>query len=166
AAIPLIDRDDLRTALRELVVGDYWVLAIDGRAQSGRSHSWQLLTHARDGLALGPAKMVRLARVTTEVHNPADRVRGEDLARSLAARLDLAIDIPPSDESSETRTRLLVDRMIGAFPQSDGVTRWIFLDGLDRPNVLDCARDFARRIVDLVLNGDLSQTRLVVTGLE
>ena len=47
------------------------------------------------------------------------------------------------------------------------MTRWIFLDGLDRPGVNDSARDFAPSIdCSLVDEGELPNTRLVVTGLD
>ena len=40
------------------------------------------------------------------------------------------------------------------------------MTGSDRPGVNDSARDFARRLISLVDEGELPNTRLVVTGLD
>jgi hypothetical protein len=102
--------------------------------------------------------------VTT--HAWSGTVTGEDIAESLATKLGLEGRVLPSFEPEETRVRKLVDVLVGHYPQGDNVTRWIFLDGLDRPGVNDSARDFARRLISLVDEGELPNTRLVVTGLD
>ena len=61
--------------------------------------------------------------------------------------------------------RKFLDRLVGEYP-SDGITRWIVLDGLDRPGVQEGARDLARGLIQLVEDGELAQTRLIVTGLD
>jgi hypothetical protein len=62
--------------------------------------------------------------------------------------------------------RKFLDHLVGVYPGGDGITRWIILDGLDRPGVQEGARDLARGLIQLVEDGELPQTRLIVTGLD
>lgn len=158
----IIDRHGLRRALRDLADEQYRVLIVRGAPRSGKSHTWFLIDHLQTAGKLGGDNL--FIRVTT--HNWSGQVTGEDLARSLVARLDLNIDLAPSSELDDTRVRKLLDRLVGLYPGRDGVTRWIFLDGLDRPGVQDTARDFAKGLVRLVEDGELRNTRLIVTGLD
>ena len=102
--------------------------------------------------------MNRFVRVTT--HTWSGEVSGEDLALSLADKLGLDIKLTPSRELDDARIRKILDMVIGRYPQGDGITRWIILDGLDRPGVQNSARDMAKRLITLVDEGELPQTRL------
>jgi Effector-associated domain 1 len=162
SARAVIDRRDLRVALRELAEDQYWVLVVHGTARSGKTHTWRLVDHLRTaGRLVG---VNRFARVTT--HDWSDEVTGEALAQSLASRLSLTIDLNPSGELDDARVRKFLDHLVGVYPNGDGVTRWIILDGLDRPAVKEGARDLARGLIRLVEDGELPQTRLIVTGLD
>ena len=55
--------------------------------------------------------------------------------------------------------------IVGRYPR-DRLIRWIVLDGLDRPLVQETARDVARQLIVLVSDGDLPDTRLVITGFD
>lgn len=160
ASRAVIDRRQLRDGLRDLAHDEYRIMVVTGEPRSGKSHSWVLIDHLRNaGLFAGH----RFTRVTT--HDWAGDVTGEDLARSLADRLGLTIELSPSGEMPDARMRKFVDRLVGEYPQGDGTIRWIILDGLDRPGVQSSALDFARRLIVLVHDGELPATRLVVTGL-
>jgi hypothetical protein len=162
ASRAVIDRAGLRRGLRELATDDYWILVVSGQARSGKSHSWVLIDHLRNAGKL--TGVHRFVRVTT--HTWSGEVTGEDLAQSLIAKLGLNIGLTPSGELEDARIRKLLDMLVGAYPQDDGVTRWIILDGLDRPGVQNSARDVAKRLITLVDEGELPKTRLIVTGLD
>jgi hypothetical protein len=158
----LIDRVGLREGLRDLAEDQYRILVVHGMPRSGKSHTWVLVDHLRNvGKLVG---INRFVRVTT--HAWSGQVSGEDLARSLAAKLGLYIEVAPSAELDDTRVRKFLDRFVGLYPHEDGVTRWIILDGLDRPGVQEGARDLAKNLIRLVEDGELQQTRLIVTGLD
>ncbi|GAA0451296.1 hypothetical protein [Streptomyces olivaceiscleroticus] len=162
SARALMDRQELRNGLRDLVRGEYYVLVVYGAPRSGKSHTWVLVDHLRNTAKLAGTN--RFARVTT--HAWSGQVTGEDLAHSLAAKLGLDIALAPSTELDDTRVRKFLDQFVGRYPHGDGITRWIVLDGLDRPGVQDGARDLAKRLIRLVEERELQQTRLIVTGLD
>lgn len=158
----VIDRVGLRASLRELAEDQYWVLVVHGRPRSGKSHTWLLVDHLRNvGKLVG---VNRFTRVTT--HRWSGEVTGEAIAQSLAFKLGLPIDLSPSGELDDARVRKFLDHLVGVYPGGDGITRWIILDGLDRPGVQEGARDLARGLIHLVEDGELPQTRLIVTGLD
>jgi hypothetical protein len=162
SARAVIDRVRLRSGLRELAEDQYWVLVVFGQPRSGKSHTWLLVDHLRTaGRLVG---VNRFTRVTT--HRWSGEVTGEMIAQSLASKLALSIDLAPSGELDDARVRKFLDHLVGVYPSGDGVTRWIILDGLDRPGVQEGARDLARGLIQLVEDGELPQTRLIVTGLE
>lgn len=158
----VIDRLGLRAALRELANDEYRVLLVYGKPRSGKTHTWLFVDHLRNaGRLVGNN---RFALVTT--HDWSDAVTGEAIAESLAGKLNLSINLAPSDELDEARVRKFLSFLVGAYPQDDGLIRWIILDGLDRPGVQDGARDLAKGLIRLVDRGELPQTRLVITGLD
>ncbi|MEV6925057.1 hypothetical protein AB0M46_11225 [Dactylosporangium sp. NPDC051485] len=156
----VIDRYELRASLRQLARADYWVLVVHGPPRSGKSHTWLLLEHLRSAGGLAGH---RFARVTT--HYWTGEVTGPAFAESLAAKLGLDVDLTPSGELDDAWVRKFLDRLVGAYPD-DGATRWIILDGLDRPGVQQSARDLARGLIARVEDAELPHTRLVVTGLD
>lgn len=158
----VIDRVELRAGLRQLAEDQYWVLVVHGQPRSGKSHTWLLIDHLRSaGRLIGTH---RFTRVTT--HRWSGEVTGAAIAESLASKLGLEIELTPSGELDDARVRKFLDQLVGAYPGGDGITRWIILDGLDRPGVQEGARDLARGLIHLVEDGELPQTRLVVTGLD
>jgi hypothetical protein len=158
----VIDRVGLRTGLRELAEDQYWVLVVHGPPRSGKSHTWLFVDHLRNANKIVGAS--RFARVTT--HRWSGEVSGEAIAQSLAMKLALPISLAPSGELDDARVRKFLDHLVGAYPIDDGITRWIILDGLDRPGVHEGARDLARGLIGLVEEGELPRTRLIVTGLD
>jgi hypothetical protein len=157
----VIDRQELRQGLQDLVAEEYRVLIVTGEPGAGKSHSWLLIDHLRQAADMMASH--RFVRVTT--HFWAGEVSGEDLALSLAARLGLDISLTPSSELDDARIRKILDMIVGRYPY-DGVTRWIVLDGLDRPLVQETARDVARQLITLVSDSDLPKTRLIITGFD
>jgi hypothetical protein len=157
----LIDREGLRGGLHDLSVDDYRVLVVYGPSGSGKTHSWRLIDHLRQAGKLAGQKCVR---VSTHKWGPAE-VTGEMVAQSLADRLSLEISLTDSDEPEDARARKILDLIAGRYP-ADGVTRWIVLDGLDRPRVRDSARDVGRDLITMVADSELENTRLVITGFD
>jgi hypothetical protein len=157
----LIDRAGLRGGLHDLAVDDYRVLVVYGPSGSGKTHSWRLIDHLRQAGKLTGHKCVR---VSTHKWGNAE-VTGEMVAQSLADRLGLEIRPAGSGELEDARARKLLDLITGKYP-ADGVTRWIVIDGLDRPRVRDSARDVGRDLITMVADGELENTRLVITGFD
>jgi hypothetical protein len=157
----VIDRDGLRGGLRNLATDQYRILLVSGETRTGKSHSWVLITHLRDaGNLKGEHRFVRVT-----AHGMGN-VTGEDLASTLADKLGLTIHVTPSSELPEARGRKILNMIVGCYPQSDGVTRWIILDGLDLPGVQDSAREVAKTLITMVAEGELPRTRLIATGLK
>lgn len=163
ASHAVIDRIGLRNGLRDLATDQYRILVVSGKAGSGKSHSWFLVAHVRDaGRLIGEHKFVL---VTTHDWG-GGMVTGEDLTRALASKLGLNIDLAPSGELDDARSRKLLDMLVGRYPPRDGITRWIMLDGLDQPGVQNSARDVAKRLITMVGRYELLDTRLIITGLD
>jgi hypothetical protein len=161
AARAVIDRQELRRGLQDLVAEDYRVLVVTGEPGAGKSHSWRFIAHLQQAATVLASH--RFVRVTT--HDWAGAVSGEDLALKLALRLGLDINLTPSNELDDARVRKVLDMIVGRYPH-DGLTRWIVLDGLDRPLVQETARDVARQLIVLVSDSDLPNTRLIITGFD
>lgn len=157
----VIDRAGLREGLELLADEQYSVLLITGAERSGKTHSWLLVQHLRDAKKL--RGLHRFVKVST--HDWTGDVTGVDLAGSLNDKLNLGINLISSDELQDAMIRKFLDSIVGRYPQDD-ITRWIVLDGLDRPGVQASARDLGKGLVKLVDGGELPQTRLIVTGLD
>lgn len=161
AARAVIDRQELRQGLQNLVAEEYRVLIVTGEPGAGKSHSWRLIAHLQQAVKMLASH--RFVRVTT--HDWAGEVNGEDLALKLARRLGLDINLTPSSELDDARVRKILDMIVGRYPR-DRLIRWIVLDGLDRPLVQETARDVARQLIVLVSDSDLPDTRLIITGFD
>lgn len=157
----MIDRNGLRSKLYDLVNDDYRVLIVTGPPGSGKTHSWLLIDHLRQAGKLAGHKCVRISTHTWGN----DEVTGEMVAQSLADRLGLDIRLTGSGELEDARARKILDMLVGRYPE-DGITRWIVLDGLDRPRVHDSARDVARQLITMIGDGELSNSRLIITGFD
>jgi hypothetical protein len=159
----VIDRAGLRNGLRDLATDNYRILVVSGKAGSGKTHSWLLLAHLRDaGRLTGEHRFVLVTAHDWEGRE----VTGEDLVRALVDKLGLNIDLAPSAELDDARSRKFLDKLVGNYPSRDGITWWIMLDGLDLPGVQKSARDVAKRLITMIGRYELRDTRLIVTGLD
>jgi hypothetical protein len=161
ASRAMIDRTELRRGLADLAHDEYRALVVSGGPGSGKTHSWLLIDHLRETGKLTGHKCIR---VTTHTWGNAE-VTGEMVAQSVADRLGLDIRVTASGELPDARARKILDMIVGQYP-ADGVIRWIVLDGLDRPRVAESARDVGRQLLTMVIEGDLPNTRLVITGFD
>jgi hypothetical protein len=159
----VIDRQELRQRLQDLLAEEYRVLIVTGQPGTGKTHSWQLIDHLQQAAAMMASH--RFVRVPT--HDMRGEVSGKDLALKLALKLGmrLGLDIGPDVRDAQVSDSDILDTIVGHYPH-DGVTRWIVLDGLDRPLVKECARDAARYLIALVSDGELPKTRLIITGFD
>jgi hypothetical protein len=161
ASRAVVDRQRFRDGLRSLAAEDYRVLVVSGPPGSGKTHSWRLIDHLRQAGKLAGHKCIR---VSTHIWGNTE-VTGEMVAQAVADRLGLDIRLSSSGELADARARKLLGLLVGKYP-ADGVTRWIVLDGLDRPRVHDSARDVCRQLITMVDDGELPNTRLVITGFD
>ena len=156
----------MRDGLRNLATDQYRILVVSGKAGSGKSHSWFLVAHLRDAGKLTGEH--RFALVTTHDWEGGE-VTGEDLAQTLASKLGLNIELAPSGELDDARSRKFLDKLVGKYvdeyPPRDRINWWIMLDGLDLPGVQKSARDVARRLITMIRRYELQHTRLILTGL-
>lgn len=157
----VIDRQELRRGLQDLAAEESRVLIVTGEPGAGKSHSWRLIAHLQQAVAMVASH--RFVRVTT--HDWAGEVSGENLALKLARRLGLEINLAPSSELDDARVRRILDMIVGRYPR-DRLIRWIVIDGLDRPLVQETARDVARQLIVLVSDSELPDTRLIITGFD
>ena len=158
----IVDREQLRRHLRDLSSGMYKVLLVEGGPRSGKSHTWRLIEHLMT--AGPPAGLPMFSAVKVSIHSLGTQVNAGEIMGTLADRLGLDLNLAASSEMPDARTRKMVDRFIGQLPD-DGKIRWIVIDGLDRPGVDPDCVDLARRLVSVIEEGELPNTRLVITGL-
>jgi hypothetical protein len=164
AATAMIDRDGLRRGLAMLAADQYRVLVVSGARRSGKTHSWRLIDHLRQTGKLTGHKCIR---VTTHFWGANTRITSEMVAQQIADLLDLAMPATATSELPEARTRKILTSLTARYP-ADGVLRWIVLDGLDREEAIDAedAKDVALPLITKVADGELPDTRLVITGFD
>lgn len=163
ATTAMIDRDGLRTGLQNLANDQYRVFIVSGARKSGKSHSWLLIDHVRQAGKLAGHECVC---VSTHDWSAGTKVSGAMMVQAIADQLSLQVKATESDELGEARTRKLLNLLTGQYPKSDGVTRWIVLDGLDRDEAINAvdAKDVALKLIPMVNTNRLPDTRLVITG--
>jgi len=62
-----------------------------------------------------------------------------------------------------TSPRILTNRLIGRLP-GDHRRRWLFVDGLDRPNVGSVAVELAEKLAEAAVNDRLFPLQLIIAG--
>lgn len=156
----LIDREGLRENIRRMMKNDYSILAISGAPGSGKSYSRHLLQHVLHGMV--PACELIVIDVENDWY---DDVSGFELMSALLVKLGLD-RLKPTDENIEQSraVRELMDQFVGRFRHLSHRSRWIFIDGLDRPWVRPCAHLAVGRMAKEIEAGQLHGARLVVTG--
>lgn len=157
----VLDRDGLRTGLIAIARQDYPVLAIHGPAGSGRSYSKRILQHA----AAHATHRWELVIVDAEEHLPNPAHAG-DLLRALAAKLHLPFTVDVDELTEDTaKARETVNSFVGAFSRClPKAQRWIFLDSLDRQRVKPDLHAAVGHLAWEIVDGQLNDTRLIVTG--
>ena len=161
----MIDRAGLRDGLANLAKDEYRVLVVCGPRESGKTHSWRLIEHlSRPG---GPLAGHKRIRVSTHAWGAGTRVTSEMVAQEVADLLDVTVEAFLGSELPQARTRKVLTRLTARYP-ADGVLRWIVLDGLDREEAIDAddAKDVALPLIRKVADGELPDTRLVITGFD
>ena len=165
ATTAMIDRDGLRSGLQNLANDQYRVFIVSGERKSGKSHSWLLIDHVRQA---GKLEGHECVCVSTHDWGAGTKVTGAMVVQAIADQLNLKVGATGSDELGEARTRKLLNLLTGQYPKSDGVTRWIVVDGLDRDEAINAvdAKDVALKLIPMVNTNRLPETRLVITGFD
>jgi hypothetical protein len=161
----MIDRAGLRSGLANLAQDEYRVLVVSGERGSGKTHSWRLIEHlSQKG---GPLAGHKCIRVSTHAWGSGTRVTSEMVAQEVADLLDLNVEAMGGSELPQARTRKILTLLTARYP-ADGILRWIVLDGLDREEAIDAddAKDVALPLIRKVADGELPDTRLVITGFD
>ncbi|MFY1623566.1 effector-associated domain EAD1-containing protein [Micromonospora sp. WMMD735] len=159
---PLVDRSQLSAALRSVDKEKYPVLSISGDPGSGKSHSRYLIQHVAGSIDVDATLILVDIADEWQEGNDIDAV---DFVARLARRLGMPADFHPDlyTECHRTAKELSSD-FVGRFRTLPQIYRWIFIDGLDRPNVTTAVHGFVRNLAKEVDNNQLGQTRLIVTG--
>lgn len=156
----LLDRTDLRAHLVDLARKQFPVLTITGDPGSGKTYSRHLIQH----MASDPALDCDFKIITVE-EDFYDHVDATGFMTTLAARLGLPTDFPVDLHTEQARTvRELVNVFVGRFSTLPERLRWIFIDGLDRPQVGSGVHMVVAQLAKEVEAGQLRDTRLIVTG--
>ncbi|MFE5564840.1 hypothetical protein ACFQ68_07610 [Amycolatopsis japonica] len=156
----LLDRTDLRAHLVDLARKQFPVLTITGEPGSGKTYSRHLIQH----MAGDPALACEFKIISVE-EDFYDHVDATAFMATLAARLGLPTDFPVDQHTEQARTvRELVNVFVGRFSALPERLRWIFIDGLDRPQVRSGVHMVVAQLAKEVEAGQLRDTRLIVTG--
>jgi hypothetical protein len=151
----MLDRTQLRRSLVRMVKEDYPILAIVGKAGSGKTYSRHLIQH-----------IVGDTFVLIDVeHDWYDKVTAVDLIRTLAVRIGITDDIKVDPFVEESRAaRELVHQLVGRCRALPPEKRWVFIDGLDRTSVDPSVHTAVAQIAKEIEAGQLRDMRLIVTG--
>ena len=158
----MVDRDNIRRVLPSMMSAPGLVLVVRGPRGSGKSHLWHLFHHIAN-----KEHNIETIRVRVEDIKKTE-VGALDLAASLGAKLGIDLDLDePADpnEQSAATGRIAVEDIVGSFPR-DRTRRCIVLDGLDRGEAGDDAKDFGMRLLQAVANEEIVNTHLIVTGFD
>lgn len=157
---PLIDRNDLREALRRFLDQQMPLFVIRGAPQTGKSFSLELVRHVttcRPGLV----------SYNVDFTSVASGNAAAALVAHLCRRLDVQ-EIAELDDPTTLRRQAtdLVDIFIGRYinKYTDGKQRLLVIDGLNRPDLdTDVGQAMSHLAVE-VIKGNLPSTQLVLTG--
>lgn len=156
----MVDRARLRTHLASMLreLDPYSVLSITGEPGTGKSYSHHLIRYVADDRE---SEFVAV-NIDEDWYDDVDAV---EFMRRLAKRLDLnpEFDVDLHTEPSRI-ARELVDVFVGRFAKLPRKLRWIFVDGLDRPQVQPSVHLVVARLAKEVALEQLRDTRLVMTG--
>jgi hypothetical protein len=167
STLALLDRADLRSALREITAeqNPYPLVSITGASRSGKSYSRHLIRHVADD----PACRRKFVVLDIDREWPEENQRGwigaRDFMNRLAWRLRLAGWQDDEEQYTDTvRTAAeLASKFVRLADWDDH--RWIFVDGLDRKDVLPEVHDVIGFLAGHLADGQLGDgTRLIVTG--
>jgi hypothetical protein len=162
----LIDRSSLSQRLRQVAEQDYLVLSIRGDAGTGRSHSRQLVDHVARRPHRAACSVVPLdVRIEWPPDTYHAAVDAHEFARVLAQKLDMDPIFRTDVHTEASRiSHDLADQFVARFERLDAGNRWVFVDGLDRPGVLDDVHAFVGHLAVAAEQNRLGETRLIVTG--
>lgn len=152
----VFDRRDLRSFCESMIHG-MPVVFIVGEPRSGKSHSWHLIRHVAaekryEAILVDVADAARYSRHYTAI----------SLIRDIADQLGVALDIP-NDTEGNSPPRCLLNKLFGRLPE-DGKRRWLFIDGVDRPNVTESAQVLVGKLAEAVERTERQGIQLAVTG--
>ena len=163
ARMAMLDRAGLRLALSDIVQQGFPMVAITGCLGSGKSHSKYLIQHVATDPSVG-CKVVVLD-VDSEW---AERRTGKIEAPEFANRLMRKLGGPPLTADLHTdhveAARGLAAVFVGEYEHLPRTSRWIFIDGLDRDDVDTSVHEFVGFLAGQVVDYQLEETRLIVTG--
>jgi hypothetical protein len=155
---PLIDRVDLRYALRLFLTEQRPVLLVRGDPRTGKSYSFQLLLHVTDGW-----DGVDVVHADFSAATEGDDARA--LMTKLRSRLGLPRLQPADDPTTPVRSAGgLVDDLVGDYRQLAPLRRIIVIDGLNRPDLQNDVHQVAAALIREVINRGLPQAQIVLTG--
>ncbi|NGY66005.1 hypothetical protein G7043_44680 [Lentzea sp. NEAU-D13] len=157
----VLDRTHLRASLVQMLKEEYPILAIVGKAGSGKTYSRHLIKHV---LCDDPAMRCDFIVIDIE-HDWYDTVTAGEFITKLATKMgiDGITDVDPLVEHSRA-ARELVHQFVGRYRSLPRQERWVFIDGLDRTSVDPAVLIAVTQLAKEVEAGQLRDLRLIVTG--
>ena len=144
----MVDRDDLRDALREMAtpMGSR-ILLLEGDSNTGKSHAQYLLTYLQQSLAQFKLVLVDLAR---DAQNLAEPLHAEHLGGRIAAQMRVT---PPTAPTEKQRAKWVLEFCdhLQALSGGDELQQWwIMIDHFDKvllpKATVDLVKELAFRI--------------------
>ena len=155
--LAFIDRDDLRTYLRDLAQEDKdRVLVVTGPAQSGKSHTWHLIQHI-GGCVVGiQPGLIDLTRWTGQPAGPYDIM--ELVVNALALT-----DLPPCEPHAhpDNQERKLLAWFTGRISRQPEPS-WLVFDGVEHAHLTEAGTRLVNDIADAARNNQAGKLRVAL----
>ncbi|HET9646969.1 MAG TPA: effector-associated domain EAD1-containing protein [Microlunatus sp.] len=160
---PFVDRADFRALVRSLASDDLLdgpVVVVSGERGSGRSYTWNLISHVGQRSRRFTARLFDLSAWADLAS-----VGPLDVARDMGDQLRWQLgDFDPTLQP-DTQARLVLSRFKGWVADYPGQL-WLVFDGLDDPALPDAALRLVASFAAAAENGELSDVRVVLVGLD
>ena len=161
--IPIIDRDELRIILRAFIEDRLPALIIRGDAQTGKTHSFELLKHVLEGC--GEPRHIKI--------NFSSAICGTT-ATELMTVIRRRLGLPPLPKkwvktgSSLHHAADMVNSFVGDYNKSFDATsrRILVIDGVDRPDIDSNVPIMVAMLIAECVDRQLLGCQLFVTGFD
>ena len=158
---PLVDRDPIRTSVRQLDANQARILVIFGEPATGKSHITNLIAW-RASAATTPMVAVDLAQLWQIASAEQRRLTPRDIAMRFCDQLGIGYDIIPGNDEQDSRWAIIFcDRLQPRLAAAQ--VHWFVIDEFNKipasQQIVDLIKEFATRVSTTMTN-----VRLVLLG--